>query len=334
MDANAYFKEIERLQDQWVYRYRPLNPLTIKELMYGEMFFSYREELNDPLDHKCDLIIKKGSPKIIEYFVLAAQRSMPIERLRPQDFMPFCAELCERYSRSDYNVTEFTENEVIRNTFEQIYNRHKLVNFPMFYESFSTILLNLIPNKIKSVSFSSSGTDPYLWAMYSSRHHGYCLIFSPTKNKIYLRKKPGEKYKGFALHDIQYSENSEIDIACLFQNGIPFENPKSFDVVRQKSILTKNPSWKNEKEKRLVGDYSVSFSAKPIERNIESSTSRTYYYDPRQLVGVILGAGLSKKERSEVLEICKSKNERFRIYQAETKGNSVLISLTEVKFNK
>ena len=33
-----------------VFKYRPFSPMTLKEILYGEVYFSHIHELNDPYD--------------------------------------------------------------------------------------------------------------------------------------------------------------------------------------------------------------------------------------------------------------------------------------------
>src|ERR1700744_4106431 len=37
---------------EFIFRFRPYSPLILKELLYGEVFFVSKEELNDPYDTK------------------------------------------------------------------------------------------------------------------------------------------------------------------------------------------------------------------------------------------------------------------------------------------
>lgn len=60
------------------YRYRPMSSLTIKELIYDELYFSYPGELNDPLDGLITYEFHEDYPKwkrLLDY----AWKDIPID---------------------------------------------------------------------------------------------------------------------------------------------------------------------------------------------------------------------------------------------------------------
>ena len=99
--------------------------------------------------------------------------------------------------------------------------------------------------------------------------------------------------------------------------------------LNKKALLTKSPEWLKEKEIRIFGSPTVTFSHLSKKNERETSFERTVYYDPHQLAGIILGIGLSESEKNEIQKIYKSKSGSLRIYQAYPIGNKINVKIIE-----
>ena len=76
MNADELFREYSILDDRYIFRFRPYSAISLKELMYGEMYFSYDYELNDPFDHKKNLIINEKNVYVTNFLIFSALRGI------------------------------------------------------------------------------------------------------------------------------------------------------------------------------------------------------------------------------------------------------------------
>ncbi len=85
-----------------------MSALSLKELMYDEIFYSYPDELNDPLDLGAELLISSGSSFVYSYFILEALRLS--NRPRSENITTceksFASKLALGYSKKTHYVHE------------------------------------------------------------------------------------------------------------------------------------------------------------------------------------------------------------------------------------
>ncbi len=332
---------MNKMEEHWIYRFRPYTPLTLKELIYHEIYFSNKDELNDPLDLEYNFLIKKGDIYIHEYFLRAAFKSPAMNSL--------CKNLLvEKSNFISYVSKIFSKHDVIfddllfeldKDSIKKKYIEHHLSEntFQMFYNSYINILYNLSPKNLKTISFSRDYNNPLLWTHYANAHKGFCLIFSPNKNTLRLKNIFNNSYDSYSLENVEYDKNINIDVSIMFNENkkdISYENVNKYLLpkIQKKAILTKHPSHSKEEEIRVHGNYSYSFSALQNDEIIESSVERIYYYDPSQLTGIILGYKLNESQINEINKILEFKKslKQFKIFQALKNNNSISIVCKKV----
>ena len=332
------------------YRYRPGTPLSMKELIYNEMYFSSGSECNDPYEGKLfaefgknrdhwEQLIKMASISSHVHSSSITVSSSLIERL---------ADCCVELSPID--VTKFKSlnysNFHIKVYIDEIMPNNQLVDIPPLYEAIDRIKHYVeihMPAEEYFVSFSRRRDNILMWSHYANNHRGYCLIFRPIDNKIMQDKrwmKKGFTFdtpqshisdgeitfivpEGFKLDDIKYTNEQipSINAFALFPHVI---NPEHFKEefnhatnVAYSSYLRKHHAWSYEKETRLL-----LFKGVPqymANRTIPlSSHQRLFHYDPSQLVGIILGAKMPSEQREQIQEIVKQK---VAMLKSESKGD-------------
>jgi hypothetical protein len=106
-------------------------------------------------------------------------------------------------------------------------------------------------NQIGVSCFSKTNENPLLWAHYSEKHKGICLVFETTLDREFFDR----------TYDVKYRSNYP---------KINFIRDRArFDEL----VLTKSIDWIYEQEVRVMKD----------------TGSKTYSFDPSALIGIIFG---------------------------------------------
>lgn len=322
------------IEDSWIYRYRSMSPLSLKELIYDEIYFSYPDELNDPLDLGAELIIKEGAPYVYDFFISGALKGTNLPR--PKDISKeqadFIRKVSNEYSKSPNNIfVFFTEEnkEWLRNHYRYFeLSEHK---FEQFHKYLLNSLSNIFPSRLNSVSFSKDCNNPLLWSLYGEQHKGFCIIFSPTENKLKLKNSMNSDFREFEYYKVNYDKNIDVDLSLMFNNKKEFDYDdlynRFFPELARKALLTKNSNWYKENEVRMHGKLEVSFSHQEKYTNRLTSIERTYNFERKQLAGVVLGYGMSQSERNEIVKIFESKKQSVKIFEAIPQGNEIDIQI-------
>lgn len=97
------------------------------------------------------------------------------------------------------------------------------------------------------------------------------------------------------------------------------------------SYTTKLPSWKHEKEHRIVLEKEL------LSMTKDNPNSKKIGYDFDLLKGIIFGLRTPESEKMEIIELIQNKCEEsnrkdFKIYQAEYDEFKGEISVSEIKF--
>ena len=185
---------------------------------------------------------------------------------------------------------KFLKNDRYVEKLRRNYNKTKLGKDyeDEYISKLKNVIDNMIPNGIRTISFSKQYNNPLMWSLYAGRHHGFCLIFQPEKNSISLRKNVATKYENYKLEKVNYSDEVDVNLSEMFDRDEKFNysnvNSRYFKSLINKCILTKHPSWRNEEEYRIFGNFSISFSSDKNKNISESSFDRTLYYNKKQLI--------------------------------------------------
>ena len=301
------------------YRYRPISELSLKELRYGEMYFSSTQENNDPYDSKIFLLYEFDEDKWKRIF----ERAWLNVNLPKESLTSIALNLAKLVIKNNLKTYE----EIISFDFQKaILATNPNLGDIIAYQ-LSLLIKQFIeiytPEKPYTISFSKIGNDMLMWSHYASQHKGYCLIFKEMDGSLYQNKFNkitsirnsviGDK---FQFCDITYvSESKPLDASRFMPAGlsdIVFQDEidgLEFIMENENRSLEKHICWEYEKEARLLLYPTYAWvMGKHIEFTKEE---RLFYYEPTQLVGIILGALMDENDKARIKEIVKRNNRKI-----------------------
>lgn len=315
------------MENDWIYRYREFNAITLKELLYQEIYFSSQEELNDPLDYEFILTVNKGQPYIHEFFVEPALHDYKSTKYLKNKILKIISNFLSSHYVSlneieCFILNDYIAKELIKYTKDELIAKHLQQRIINSYR-------NILPVNLQSVSFSKTCTNPLLWTHYAKAHTGFCIVFKPEKRLLNIKKINDKKYSQFKCSDVRYGSEIEIDLSLMFDKQAKFnwQNVVNHFLVevQRKALLTKHKSHSKEKEIRIFGNYGTSYSVEPIPETKIIKSENIHYFDPNQFVGIVFGFKMKEDEKKEILYILdKNKDYKsFKIFQCIKIKNTV-----------
>ena len=295
------------------YRYRPWNDISIKELLYNEIYFTSAEESNDPYEGKKFVQFKSDKSKWENIF----QNHDVFFQF--YDNRNFFDKVVDFFSTKQ----EWTLEEILS---LKITDFHSLGIHYKDIDSFVRTLNPYFTNKFSGlqkyfVSFSRNCDDTLMWSHYAGKHEGFCLIFNFKDNKVkqdYQKLKTELPVKelsvinpnslaansqipqDFDLYNVNYlSETQNLDGFTWFDNSKYKQNKENLRNV----YLQKSKAWEYEKESRIILEMDRGIRGKSKWSKIQ----RLFHYDFDQLVGIILGSRMKQEAREQIIEIIKEK---------------------------
>ena len=165
-------------------------------------------------------------------------------------------------------------------------------------------------------SFSKRYDNPIIWSHYADQHKGFCMIFKPYNNSLYIdplknidiNGHPNSEMKKYEFRDVKYKRKIKgIDGFLNFSgyvNGKKELSQKDKDRFWEEygeSARAKYIDWKYEEEVRLI-DFHRSPEV-PDENGAKkrSQAERIFYYDKTQFCGIIFGTKMNDNEKNEVI---------------------------------
>lgn len=299
------------------YRYRPMTSLTVKELLYDELYFSYPNELNDPLDGIISYELAEDFPKwkrLLDY----AWHGLAV------DTAPI-AEIFAKNSPLTVKQLVETPDFILDKVLAGIDKSMREFAF-ILAEKLKAYISAYKPNEGCSVSFSRTYENALMWSHYTGKHEGFCLIFRslegninqcPSRHRTSVSVAEHSTMcvnKSFKLHEVIYGPRKSTDGFTLFPHGIygremTNEERTLYWENTEKACLTKSSCWDYEQESRL---YIPAISA-CVSNEVLSPINRIFHYDNSQIAGVIYGMRMSESNKRLVREILLRKSEdRYR----------------------
>ena len=324
------------------YRYRSGSELSVKELIYDELYFASREECNDPYEGKTFATFSKDKDlwsnlisealkahkieldeslkeKLVEYFL--SKSPMPIENILriPRD---------EFIDIGQRRIDQF----MLKPTLEAIQD------YAMWYS----------PEERYFASFSKTNDNFLLWSHYANNHKGFCLIYRAIDGK--LKQNPNWKRKqtatlplprltfmvpdAFEIQDVEYvsTPKSSNGFMC-FPASVAGDKhtPEEIEETRAehtKNYLQKHSVWDYEQEARVVLSSGVQWLAG--RKLTLPAHQRLFHIDSTQLVGIILGSQMPDVQRQRIREIITEKVERWYIPTTDHRIISNFILFEEI----
>jgi hypothetical protein len=312
------------------YRYRPYNEVSIKELLYNEIYFSSPEECNDPFDSKTFYEFggdKEMWNKVIKFSIERTNASIPDQLLHL-----LTEHICKKCPL----------------TFDEANKTNLLNDFPTNHPN-DKALINFIGKRIQDifgiykpatryfVSFSKVNSEPLMWSHYADKHKGFCLVFRAingslhqsqhqkkrqivreTKNGIALNMSYGLP-ESFQFTKIDYEpEVKPLNAFLHLPVGVTGEKDEAeANKIRQEQeshYTQKSKSWEHEAEYRIMLQPPMPWLFG--EHFDYSKQERLFHYQPSQLVGIIYGARMEATEKNRIKELLKERRD-WRVYPDE-----------------
>lgn len=308
------------------YRYRPFSELSIKELMYNELFLASTKECNDPYDSKS---FYEFSPRqdYWENFIKLISDKVEKNCLKNKEIKKIAIKI--------NNLCPLTYDEALRLDisnlcYESVSNIALCRNLSI---SFNQHLKLYKPEPSYFACFSKADNDPLMWSHYASQHQGFCLIFKPIDGKLQqhppLKKSsirrstpnglaPSSNYglpESFSFQDVIYQDN--VKPLCGFHRlpvavvggYLPEEERIELVKAQSEQFLHKHISWQYEQESRVSITPGTSWL---FGENIElTALERLFYYEPTQLAGVIFGAKMPQQSKDRLIEVLLYRQDRI-----------------------
>ncbi len=310
------------------YRYRPLSELSIKELMYDEMYFTSTEESNDPYEGMVFFQFDKSEDKwrrLVDFAWRDIAKNTNVDKYK-NVLIPYLVE-----------KAPLTFAELKKITFSELIHEIKDINlflFDILIKLFKECILTYEPDKQYFVSFSKTADNYLMWSHYANNHNGYCLIFrtideSINQSSIMRRtsihrdtlnsvspRMTNSIHDKFKMNEVIYnSKETTIDAFSCFT---PYVYGRDIDDEqerikywkdRKKPYLEKNSCWEYEQECRLLLSSPMAWL---FGNNIEySKHERLLHYDSTQLVGIILGSKMQQEDKNRIKAIVREKTDNW-----------------------
>lgn len=292
------------------YRFRPYSELSLKELLYSEMYFTSPEECNDPFDSKSHFVLKP----IQSSWRRAIDIAMPT--VASNEFKDMLADhLC--------NGGEMAYEELL---YSDLFNDFELAKkwenkrYRFFQNQLKEYIKNrMLPTPSYFVSFSRANNDPLMWSHYADKHNGFCLIFRPKNSCILQHSLLKKKNIGIKPMPIEF-ELTKIDYRDEIKTVDSFSymflrDSKDYDTKEKLSELEKlfnehyfqkGEVWNYEKEYRIKLPI---FHLPELEKLTISQQHRLFHYEPRQLVGIIYGARMTTNEIFRIRQLLSQRRQ-------------------------
>ena len=308
------------------YRYRPASELSIKELLYDEIYFGSTKENNDPYDGKPFYFFSKDTGKWFRLFECAWSQVKHID----------CTEWAKSLSTILAEYSPMTFNAALK--FDYMNALLTIPNPPNNLYAFGLSgLIKQYINLYKPVdsyfaSFSKTCNNHLMWAHYASMYQGYCLIFKSIDGR--LRQCPQRMRKSItrstkhglapnmswglpeslAFEDVRYSKSVSCGDAFLrfpqHVSACSLNEKERIELVESQKAqyLEKHESWSYEQESRLL-------LMPPIpwlfgEHVSLTKQERLFHYQPTQLVGIVFGPRMQNDFKQRIYEIVYNRMER------------------------
>jgi hypothetical protein len=219
-----------------------------------QLFFNHPSNFNDPFD--CNIIFDtKASEEEIKQFIL------------------------KNTDRRSYSQNSI--NEEIQKT---INNRRR-------WKSIIENGKNKYLSKIGVCCFSKTNENPLLWAHYSTKHSGVCLVFEPSKDKTFFYKYSSVKYCfNYPIINFIHDENRYNEL-----------------------ILTKSNDWIYEQEVRVI-----------------KNESGLYSFNQDCLEGLIFGCKCLKKDITRIKTLLINNKFNIQIQIAKLRQKSYGLDFVKI----
>jgi Protein of unknown function (DUF2971) len=142
---------------------------------------------------------------------------------------------------------------------------------------------------------SAKKNNILLWSHYANAHKGICVGFNTKELQEYLNHNYGKEGNEILLLRVNYHREFP------YFDRKRYEDPVAFIVT---SLITKSVDWEYEEEFRLISNT-------PLRNNF------TIDLPDGIIVEVILGALISERNKSNIIDVLKDKSFRLKLCEAK-----------------
>ena len=311
------------------YRYRSGSELSIKELIYDELYFASKAECNDPYEGKIFAVLEKNQEFWNNLIRLALKfYANDVTEYLIKRIIAFYVGKAPIYFDQFVNTSEDEFLSLGNDEIEKRILKNML-------ESIKQYAFVYMPAEQYFASFSRKSDNFLMWSHYANNHSGFCLIFRSIDGKIRQSKKWKKTQlsyttphsfspkMSFAIPDSFEIKDVEYVVTPKCLNGFmcfpasvvrdkytPTEI-EEFLSDRDKIYWQKHSVWDYEEESRVVLSSGIPWLAG--ERLSLSPHQRLFHYESTQLVGIIVGTKMSKEQRHKIEQIISEKVSRWYI---------------------
>ena len=310
------------------YRYRSGSELSIKELIYDELYFASRAECNDPYEGKIFAIFEKNEDAWNNLIRLALKDNPILSNATEylvEKIVSFYIDKSPIIFEEFINTSEDDFLSIGKDLFEKTILKNMLAVITRY-------ALAYMPEERYFASFSRKRDINLMWAHYANNHRGFCLIFRPIGGKINQNKlwkqtqivystpnsfSPQMSFaipESFEIKDVEYlTEPKYFDGFNYFprmaiENAFTEDQKKEIADNREKIYLQKHSAWKYEEESRVLLSSGISWLAG--EQLSISPHQRLFHYDSIHLAGIVVGVNMPQEQRFRIEEIMAEKAKR------------------------
>lgn len=307
-----------------IFRFRPYSPLSFKELLYGEIFFVSKDELNDPYDTKNPSVFKADSViynRLLQYILndKLSGFSFLKEKLNSINTQSIANYLAKGDLLYDdlvrvINSTDF--ESIVINAF----SIEESIGLSLaFIKRLKHFIHKYCGSHCYIASFSKECNDPVMWSHYSLNHTGFCLCFSINENKIVSKVKPSFLQSEYQFEEVTYQPINVTTNGfycfpgAIYGQTIEEQERLNYWKIKRQSFLTKYTSWHYEKEIRIIHDDWLTDNASENGVMKKPVSDRTFYYDQKQLTGIILGSKMNANNKGEIINAIIKLRENIKL---------------------
>lgn len=276
-----------------LYKFREVNTNSLTSLANAELWFSSKEDFNDPFE----------GTLILDETLTEDDYSLWMSRVEwTMDITPLdnnFSKLCENLSL-DPNET----------------NEKKLILEGL--RSDLRVLTNIIhKSKFLCLSQRDQLCDPIyenlMWSHYAQGLRGFCLVFNNDDLQTDINVASEKRMRGIKI--LYQEKPNQIILSDFLRSDMWVnENQQNYIQTVIETIATKSTAWKYENELRIM-----TLDAK----------ANSYTYSPDTLEEIVLGEKMSPQHRELLLAIMRSKYPHAKVKIARLVPNTYKIELVE-----
>ncbi|MCY9805892.1 DUF2971 domain-containing protein [Vibrio scophthalmi] len=274
-----------------LYKFRDVNTNSLTALANAELWFSSKEDFNDPFE---GTLILDESLDESDYQLWRDNVDWTME-IDPQD--KGFVQLCESLSLNPSTTDE------------------KLLILEGLRSDLGVLKKIIHESKFLCLSQRDQTTDPIyenlMWSHYAQGLRGFCLVFNNDGLQKDINKASKKRMRGIKI--LYQDQPNKISLSEYLRSDMwTNKNCKKYIQTVTETIATKSSVWKYENEMRIM---------------TLDSQANAYNYSPETLEEIVLGEKMPQRHKELVLSIAKSKYPHAKIKIARIIPNTYKIEI-------